>query len=463
MKKVGIDDIAAYSPRLYVDGSEFETARNKKQGHMTVGIGIQRMSVPDIHEDANTMAAMSVVKLLHQNNLTPKDIGRFEVATETSYDESKAANAYIIGMIEQLFGKCSCEHWGGVERKFACASAGYTVFDAVNWIRADENEGKPAIVVASDIARYDIEPPEERTKGLGSECTQGGGSVSMLIGENPRLLNIEPKVTDYAIVDERDFYRPFGKKTAIVDSDYSNLCYLLTMRKAFDKWKGRALKNGVIKIATDETVLDYTDRMISHMPYPRMAEYNHAFLLRHEWRKLPRWKEITDVIGDEPQHEEGTIETILKNKSFMEKDATFRRNFVKTPQFIRSYKEKVENSRKISEQVANIYTGSLPLGLLSLFEVECKQGIDLGGKRIGQGYYASGATALVTSGIVSESYRDAAKNFRMLEELEKRRKISIKEYEDLHEGLRRESIIQPHKEFALVGETNGYRQYKLVG
>jgi hypothetical protein len=50
----------------------------------------------------------------------------------------------------------------------------------------------------------------------------------------------------------------------------------------------------------------------------------------------------------------------------------------------------------------------------------------------------------------------------MLEELVMRKKISIAEYEDLHEGRRKESIIQPHNEFMLCGEDNGYRHYDFV-
>lgn len=459
MKKVGIDDIAVYFPKLYVNGSEFEVARGKSSGHITIGLGIKKMSVLDAHEDAMTMGAMSTLKLLEQNNLLPKEIGRFEVATETSYDEAKAANSYIVGMIEQVYGRNSCKHWGGVERKAACASGGYAVYDIFNWIKAGENEGNPGIVLTTDIARYEI--------GDSGEYTQGGGSVAMLVTENPRLLAIEPNTTSWITVDEKDFYRPFGKRTAIVDGQYSNLCYLYTMRETFEGWKNKVLKNKVIELSEGGCVLDHVDRMVSHNPFPRMAEYNHAFLLRHEWRKLPRWKEIISAIGeDEPTHEDGTIETILKNKSFMEKDTNFRRKFVKTDQFIKSYKEKVENTLKIPEQIANIYTGSLPLGMLSLFEVEDKMGIDLGGKRVGNGYYGSGATGLVTSGIVSENYKEVARRFKTLEELEKRRKISIKEYEDLHEGRKKpveESLILPDNEFVFSGEVNGYRHYKFLG
>ncbi|MEM7825546.1 MAG: hydroxymethylglutaryl-CoA synthase, partial [Candidatus Aenigmatarchaeota archaeon] len=458
----------------------FEKSRKMSPGHLTEGLKIKKMAVPDAHEDSMTMAAMAVMRLLEQNNLQPKDIGRFEVATETSYDEAKAANTYIIGMLEQVYGYGSCKRWGGVERKAACASGGYAVYDVCNWIRAKENEGKKGIVVATDIAKYEI--------GTTGEYTQGGGSVAYLITEDPRLISFERGTSAYVTINERDFFRPFGKITAVFDGHYSNLCYMFCMREAFDFWKEKVLSKKIIQLKEGEAVTDFIDRMVFHVPYPKMVEYALAFLLRHEWRNLPRWKDIINLIGPEPPHKEGTIETILKDEIFMKADNEFRRKFVKTKFFEDVYKEKVKSSTKIPEEVANIYTGSIGLAMLSLFEVEYKAGIELAGKRIGQGFYGSGATALVIDGIISENYKEAAKKFDMLNELEKRKKISIEEYEDLHEmikekdskskffilhGIRRrrkklkESIIPPREEFALVGigrtgNEKGYRYYKFI-
>ena len=65
-------------------------------------------------------------------------------------------NSFVIGMLEQIYGDCSFEHVGGIECKFACVSGSYALYDNANWIRADENNGQAAIVVVSDIAKYDI-------------------------------------------------------------------------------------------------------------------------------------------------------------------------------------------------------------------------------------------------------------------------------------------------------------------
>ena len=221
-----------------------------------------------------------------------------------------------------------------------------------------------------------------------------------------------------------------------------------------------------------------------------MAEYALAFLLRHEWRYLPRWKEIIETIGeDEPPHEgKGSIEAILEDKEFREADKNFRKKFTSTKYFQEVYEEKVEPSLRLSQEVANIYSASLLLGIRSLFEVKYRSGDDLGGKKIALGFYGSGLTSIVMSGEIQEGYRDAVRKFNTLDELKRRVKISMKTYEELHgvikerwsrsrflrlpgRRIRRrgigESVIPPKREFALVrigqGEYDkGYRYYKFV-
>jgi len=55
-------------------------------------------------------------------------------------------------MLEQVYGKDTLGHCGGIECKFACVSGSYALYDNTNWIRAGEAEDKYALVVVSDIA-----------------------------------------------------------------------------------------------------------------------------------------------------------------------------------------------------------------------------------------------------------------------------------------------------------------------
>ena len=223
---VGIDDLAIYIPKLYLDYRDFAEARGIDPQKLEYGIGIRKMTIVDTNQDSACMAANACLKLMQRNHLEPNDIGRLYVATESGLDESKAMNSFVVGMLEQIYGEDSFEHAGGIECKFACVSGSYALYDNANWIRAEENNNKAAIVVVSDIAKYDV--------GSSGEYTQGAGAVAMLIKEVPRLLSFDPKVTSTTIKNEYDFYRPFGKETPLVNGTYSNLLYLIQVRKAFD-------------------------------------------------------------------------------------------------------------------------------------------------------------------------------------------------------------------------------------
>ncbi len=459
-KPVGIDTIEVYVPKLFVDISELELARGQPFGRYTKGLGTEKMAVNDVHQDAATNGAMALLNLMLRNDLEPSDIGRLYVATETGVDQSKAMNSYIVGMLEQVYGRGSFSHCGGDERKFACASGAIALYDSSNWIRARENDGKSAIIVNTDIARYPL--------GSSGEPTQGSGAVILHVTENPRLVALDPKVTSDHIVDEKDFFRPNDRDTAVVDGQYSNWCFLYTVKPAFLGWKEKVLKSELIKPSSEECVTDYIDFMNGHIPYPKMAEYIAVFLFRHEWKNLPRWKAVIDITGSEPPHEyPSTVDALLTNKTFVKSYKEFRKKFVQTSHFKKVFYGKVNSSLAFSGEIGNIYTGSLFLGTYSLFYREHKNGNYLSGKRILFVSYGSGSTAVVFSGIIQPGYSEVVKKFDLEEKLNRRKKIRIEDYENLHEyrlGLD-ESIIPPHEEFALIDvgkerATKGYRYYQ---
>jgi hydroxymethylglutaryl-CoA synthase len=457
----GIDDIAMYVPRLYVDATDFADHRNLDPAKLRKGLGISQMAIVDTYQDPACMASNACLKLMQRNRLSPEDIGRLYVSTESSLDESKAMNSYVIGMLEQVYGPETFEHCGGVETKFACVSGSYALYDNTNWIRAGESDGKYALVVVSDIAKYDL--------GSSGEMTQGAGAVAMLLSESPRLLSFDPKVTATSIKDEYDFYRPFGKETPIVHGQYSNMLYLIQIRKALEIYKRKTLSTGTINLKDGETILDHIDYLCMHLPYSNMGRKALAYLLRHEWRSLPRWKAILDEVGMEepvPKDPRGTIESVLADREFMQNDQIFQRLFTRTGAFRDVYRSKLASSLIASTMVGNLYTASLYLGFRSTLEVEHRNGADLGGKRFGFGSYGSGSSAMIFSGVIGEDYRQVVKSMDMEAEMGQRRRLTINEYEALHENRRgfAESILNPTKEFVLVdvktgSESRGERRY----
>jgi hydroxymethylglutaryl-CoA synthase len=446
---IGIDDISVYYPKLFVSTTgEFASSRGLVPAKLIKGIGIERMAIPDRHEDASTMAASSILELMRRNDLQPEQVGKIYIGTESAVDEAKALGTYVIGMLEKVFGQGSFHECSTVEFKSACIGATLALESVLDWLKSTEAEGitenKVGIVVASDIAKYELRSP--------GEYTQGAGSISLLVKENPRMIALDPYRGVFTR-DENDFFRPIGFKTAIVNGKHSNYCYLSAVEGAFESYRRRMLNRGGVELAEGECVTDRMSHILFHIPYPRMIEYAAEALFRHEWRDLPRWVEVEAEIGVEPRPEkfDGSVEYISAMSEH-------RKKFSKTALFLNAFKSKVEGSSMLSRQVGNIYTGSIYLGLASLLEARKLRPSE----RLLFGSYGSGCSAAIFSGTV-QSDIDSVPLRDLMRRIGERKELSINDYELLHEGLIKESILPPKGEFALIGiDKQGYRLYDFI-
>jgi hydroxymethylglutaryl-CoA synthase len=442
---VGIDDLAVYVPGLFLPlEGEFARSRGIDPGKLVKGIGIERMAVPDAHEDAATMAAMSLLLLIRRSGLEPERIGKIYVGTESSADEAKAMGTYVIGMLEQVYGQGSFRECGTVEMKAACIATTLAVECQSYWL-AGEDEDRVGVVIASDVAKYPLASP--------GEYTQGAGSVSLLLKKNPRLLCLE-QVYGHFTRDENDFFRPMGCTTAVVNGKHSNQCYLDAVTGAFDSFAARAARKGLIVPAPGECVTDSLDHILFHIPYPRMVEYASAAVFRHDWKSCRRSRRVEEEIGLEPGEGDGKDAA-----AFQAAQADYARRFARSPQFLEAFAAKVKDTATLSRQIGNIYTGSIYLGLASLLELGRLQA----GQRLGFGAYGSGCSALFFSGQVGQQAEDLP-GLGLMKRLEERREISLADYEMLHEGRKENSVVKPEQEFVLAGiDSQGYRHYEFVG
>ena len=192
-------------------------------------------------------------------------------------------------------------------------------------------------------------------------------------------------------------------------------------------------------------------------------------MVRHEWRTLPRWKPLIEKIGlpePLPKDPRGTIESVLGDQEFLEKDHEFTKRFTNTDEFMEVYESKLASSLIASKMIGNLYTASLYLGFRSSLEFEYQKGVDLAGKRVGFGSYGSGSSAMVFSGIIQPEYEQIVKDMNLETELGPRKKLSLEEYEKLHESklATNQSFLVPKKEFVLAEietkpEFRGQRRY----
>ena len=127
MKKVGIDSISYYVPSLYVDIEELALRRNIPAEKLVNGLGLKRMATPDYDEDAASIAANSLFRLISENNINPKEIGRVYLGTESGVDSSKPTSSYVVEILEEVFkdkyGERCFMNCDIVDLTFACAGA----------------------------------------------------------------------------------------------------------------------------------------------------------------------------------------------------------------------------------------------------------------------------------------------------------------------------------------------------
>ena len=441
---VGIDDLAVYIPQLYLPlEGEFSLQRDIDPGKLTRGIGIERMAIPDAHEDAATMAAMSLFELMQRCRLLPDDIGKIYLGTESAVDEAKAMGTYVIGMLEKVYGAGSFQHCSTVEFKSACIGTTIALESLSYWAAADDSE-RAGVVIASDVAKYPL-----RSSG---EYTQGAGSVSLLVKKNPRIAELE-QIYGCFTRDENDFFRPIGCTTATVNGKHSNQCYLDAMQGAFASFAAQSARKGIISPKEGECTTDLVDHLLFHIPYPRMTEYASAAVFRQDWKNSNHWRDVEAEIGAEPE-----AEGYADPEKYQLDLAGYTRSFARSRQFQEAYKAKVKDTATLSRSIGNIYTGSIYLGLASLLEMEKLRA----GERLCFGAYGSGCSALVFSARVSPQFSSVPSR-GLFERLDTRREISLEEYELLHEGVRKESLIKPSGGFALVEiDRQGYRHYDYV-
>jgi hydroxymethylglutaryl-CoA synthase len=420
MTKVGIEALYVYSPEYYVDNSELAIARGNAPKHFTEGVGVKTFSIAPPSEDQSSMAATAAHRLMETYGISPKEIFRIDTPTESGLDSSRALVSDVVGMLEQVYGNGSLSHVLGYEQKFACVSGMERYLDTSAWFAAGWNTSKYALIVATDIAKYDLRSREEPT--------QGAAAAAILIANDPKLLEIIPGAWGAALRNEKgDFKKPGGRTVALVDGARSYASYLTEMKLAWLNFQSAAVKAGLTKQAGDYATIDGIDRAIYHNPHKKMVISAYASLLMHEWRSLPKWKEVVTSIGEEPSREGMDDVSYYMSEAY----GDFRRKFMNSKDFVEDFARRVGSSVVAPELVGNSYSVSVFVGLDSMFENDKE---DLGRKRVVLCGYGSGSHAVIQANVVPDGFKEVSKKFDLMPRLNARKKLSIEEYEKIHSG-----------------------------
>jgi hydroxymethylglutaryl-CoA synthase len=378
---VGIEALAIAVPRRYVDIEDLARARGVDPAKYTSGLGAREMAVADPGEDSVALAATAAARLLRSNDVDPSRIGMLVVGTETGVDHSKPVASHVQGLLKlpRTMRVFDTQH--------ACYGGTAGLMAAVEWIASGAAAGRSAVVVCSDVARYGL-----NTAG---EPTQGAGAVALLVSEQPDLLAIDVGLNGSCSMDVYDFWRPLGRREAVVDGHYSIQCYLDALSGAYRGWRERALAHEVVRWGPSLPG-EQLARILYHVPFCKMARKAHTQLRLCDLADVPNAPATTAEAREEQA-----------------KAAS-------------SYDAQVASSLGLNARIGNVYTASLYLALAGLLHGE---GDTLAGQRIGLMSYGSGCAAEFFSGVVGEKAARRMAQAGVEAMMAGRERVSVVEYE----------------------------------
>lgn len=425
---IGIEAASYFVPKLYLEIKELAENRNIEPAKLEKGLGLQKMALADVHEDAATFAAEALLKLIQDYAINPTEISKIYLGTESALDAAKPTATYTMQMVESVlnkqFGERCFKNCDVVDMTFACIGAIDALQNCLDYITANPN--KKAVVIASDYAKYEL--------ASSGEYTQGGGAVAVLLSSNPKLLEIE-NIFGVATDSVFDFFKPrrivaksdllsatenmsdtieIFTDEPVFDGQYSNQCYQDRIREAYHHYK---ILSG--------NKLPYEDwrYLIFHLPY--------AF---HGKRVF------TEIYSFENQL---SYETLEEQKAVAKSEA-----------YLQFIAKKIEPSQRASSEIGNMYTASIFMALLSAFQVSFNEGESLEQNKIGFLAYGSGSKSKVFAGKVSSKWREVVEKWKIFENLNNRIPIDFETYEKLHRKQLKNSVNPNYKGFGLVKVEN---------
>ncbi|WP_276253404.1 hydroxymethylglutaryl-CoA synthase [Halomontanus rarus] len=444
MTTVGIDAIEIWTGNLKLDlPGTFAPQKGEDPEKYTKGLGLNASSFPDSYEDIVTMGANAAYRLMDRKGLEPEDIGRIDVATESSFDNSKPVSTYVAGCLEQVY-EGDFHHANKGERKFACIAGTQSLDDAYNWIKAGRNRGRAALVIATDTALY--------ARGDAGEATQGAGAVAMLISEDPSLVELSIE-QGYGSADETDFLKP-NQQFPSVDGKRSVQVYLARMREALEDFES---------IAGDSHPDQYA-YIPFHTPFPGMVRKAGLLGYRHMIRDTEIEDDLAAEIGRQPR-----AEAFDDDEAFREALREYMDSLKETETYQDWYAKTIDPTLTISREVGNWYTGSVHVARASVLKHGLENELDLTGSKLLVGSYGSGAEAEIHAETIQEGWREEIGALNVDEQLAARYNLSWDDYEEIHDAHNHEMDVDieprttPEAEFVFDGWGRmGERKYTFV-
>ena len=451
--KTGIDALSFDVAKLHLPIKTLAEARNIEPEKLEKGLGLLKMTLPDMHQDSVVFAANALTRLIQDNSINLSEIARIYVGTESAIDNAKPIGSFLIDLMEQKFGENTLAECDVVDFTFACIGGVDALQNCLDFIKL--NPDKKAIVVTTDFAKYDLNST--------GEYTQGAGATAMLITVNPRIIAFENHwaTNTKGVFDFFKPHRTISKETItgntnneawfdnleaeieihkdqpVFDGQYSNQCYMDRTRNAYFSFK--KLKQ------TSDTLYQSWNSIIMHLPY--------SFQGRRMLSEIYALDAENSIIsGSETPAE---YQSKLKETS-------------KTPEYKNFVEEKLMPAELASSLIGNLYTGSIFLGFLSTLAHFYDSEKEIAGNTFGFLAYGSGSKSKVFEGIIQDEWKLPLANVNLFETLNKSFEIDFNTYESLHKKEQKQSVQSPKNEWILnriekeIPNLTGARYYKWI-
>jgi hydroxymethylglutaryl-CoA synthase len=451
--KTGIDAIAFDVAKIHLPIKTLANARNIEPEKLEKGLGLLKMTLPDTHQDVVVFGANALTKLILDNQINLSEIARIYVGTESAIDSSKPISSFLIALMDQKFGENRLENCDVVDFTFACIGGVDALQNCIDFVSL--NPSKKAIVVTTDMAKYDLNST--------GEYTQGAGALAMLITSNPKIMAFD---NHWATSTKGvfDFFKPLRniskaeitgnnnnepwfdnleaeievhKSQPIFDGQYSNQCYMDRTRNAYFSFKK-------IKNISGNLYNSWTS-IVMHLPY--------AF----QGRRM-----LSEIYALDAENK------IISGKESASEYQNKLKEISKSEDYQKFVTEKLQPAEIASSLIGNLYTGSIFMGLLSTLCHFYDIKKEISGQKFGFLAYGSGSKSKVFEGIIQDNWKDSISKINLFETLKESFEIDFETYEKLHKKELKQIIRTPKKEWVLdqIEKENsnllGARYYKWI-
>ena len=413
----GISDIAVYVPRPEMDLGRLIAARAEEQPELGAVLDRARLNTgqvvvrfPQSWEDTATMAAQAALEILKRRPATTRGIRYVAAGTETTLDHSKPVSSYVQGMLAEAGYPLPGNHTN-FQVQHACAAGALAVLSVSSLLSMSDDPGDAGLVLASDIARYDVSTT--------AEITQGAAAAAVLLEKAPRLLEVDLRTMGYSSTPVDDFFRPVGSTSARVKGQYSIQCY----RRSLDE----ALVDHCSRRGRDPAqVLREADYLVLHAPFRHMPSI--------------------------------ALQKLVHTHLRLDRDET----------------ERYLADRRLAaavdpiSMVGNTYAASVFLSLAFLLDAEYRRiGRGIVGKHLLLGSYGSGNTMVVLEATIAAGAPDVIGRWDLAGSTGRSEEASLAEYQDWVEragygegaGEAGVSRVPPGSFYLKRIREDGYREY----